>query len=77
MPKLKLQSKSAQYLQNLLDEETKDHPIDHPVLSILMGQLSKLMVMIDTNPEFQQTCVRVLNKVKETWSDDSALPPAP
>jgi len=73
-PKLKLKTHVACFLQELIEAEP---PPDHPIFSIVMSQLGKLMVMVDTNPQFQATAIRMLNKVKETWHDETTLPPAP
>lgn len=62
-----LKSKEAQFLR-----ETFSHlPLPkHPILAVIVGQASKLAVIIDGNPELQVMARRILNHIRENWRED-------
>ena len=63
-----LKSKVAIFLQELIEAEGKP---DHQMLELVLKQIGTLMILVDTNPKFQETARRLLNKIKETWDDES------
>lgn len=62
-----LKSNEAIFLANLFDSLPRPQ---HPLLSVLVGQISKLMVAIDSNEDYQRWARELLNRIKETWDAD-------
>ncbi|MBT9138570.1 MAG: hypothetical protein DDT31_01139 [Syntrophomonadaceae bacterium] len=61
-------SKEAQFLNNLI-EKHKLAEVNHPLLQILMQQLSKLLVIIDLDEKRQQQVREILNDIRDNWHD--------
>lgn len=65
--KLKYQSKEIQFLGYLIKAENLTHT-KNPLFSILLGQMSKLLVVLDSAVEYQQKVGKILNRIKEEWN---------
>ena len=70
MNQQKYQSKEAQFLFHVMDVEGIDEAfssIKNPVLSVIAGQVKKLLVILDSNEGYQKRMAGILSRIKEDW----------
>ena len=69
MKNLNLKRKETKFLLNLAISEGVEN-IKHPVFGALMGQVTKLLVIIDSDDEKIAKVKHILDRVKEEWNGD-------
>lgn len=62
-----LQSKEALFLSELFNSLPKPK---HPIFGILVGQVSKLVTLIDSSEEYQNWTAEILNQIKQNWKSE-------
>lgn len=64
-----LNTKTAKFLKGLFDVFLSKNTKSSGMLSTLIKQLSKLILIIDRDEEAQKTTIKILNYIKENWED--------
>jgi len=62
-----LKSREACFLASLIKSENMDQ-VKHPLLSVLAGQLEKLLIIVDSKESYQQWVHKKLDQIQEEWN---------
>lgn len=59
-----LKSKEAIFILELFNSIPRPK---HPIFNILVGQISKLVFLIDESTEYQKWTAEILDRIKQNW----------
>ena len=71
MSKTNFKNREIQFLSEIIDEESSGTKITHPMLSILFGQISKVLIILDSEESYVSKMRQILNKIKERWNEQA------
>ncbi|MFH1327527.1 MAG: hypothetical protein ABIH76_01545 [Candidatus Bathyarchaeota archaeon] len=63
-----LKSKEAKFLGEILKDI--EVPAFNPIFSTFIGQMGKMLTILDNDASYQRFIRKMLNRIKEEWKDD-------